>query len=123
MEETRFYRLRIGFILPSEFGSEEVTRTAVTLNNVTTNTEPEKFQKYDNDWPRPPPPSKGDQGLFTARILIDYERNLVRPAAAEEHSRSRRRLSRSSTGPCNRSHEAASLPCPSRLSCNWAFLW
>ena len=49
MEETRFYRLRKGFILPAGFGSETVQRAKVTVNNVTTVTESDIFRKFVND--------------------------------------------------------------------------
>jgi type IV pilus assembly protein PilQ len=86
MEETRFYRLRKGFILPAEFGSEEVTRTAVTVNNVTTKTETEKFQKFVNDLaPTTPALEQVIKELFTgSKFLIDYERNLVVARGTEE---------------------------------------
>ena len=48
MEETRFYRLRKGFVLPAQFGPEEATRHSVTANNVTTTTEAQKFKKFVN---------------------------------------------------------------------------
>ena len=49
MEETRFYRLRKGFVLPAQFGSEDVARQTVTANNVSTTTETQKFKKFVND--------------------------------------------------------------------------
>src|SRR3989442_15929463 len=49
MEETRFYRLRKGFILPAQFGPEEVSRIIQTTPAATTTTENQKFKKFVND--------------------------------------------------------------------------
>jgi type IV pilus assembly protein PilQ len=80
MEETRFYRLRKGFILPAQFGLEEVNRvTTTTAPNVSTTTENQKFRKFVND-DAPPMPSleKAIKELFAgSKYMIDYERNLV----------------------------------------------
>jgi type IV pilus assembly protein PilQ len=78
MEETRFYRLRKGFVLPAQFGSEDVNRAAVTVNNVTTTTETTKVKKFVND-EAPPTPSieRVMKELFTGKYMIDYEHNLV----------------------------------------------
>ncbi len=78
MEETRFYRLRKGFVLPAEFGAEDVVRTAVTANNVTTVSETQKFRKFVNDQaPTLPSLERAITNLFTGKWLIDYEHNLV----------------------------------------------
>ena len=79
MEETRFYRLRKGFILPAAFGSEDVTVARVTANNVTTVTEATKFKKFVNDEaPVMPAIEKAMKELFTgSKYMIDYERNIV----------------------------------------------
>lgn len=79
MEETKFYRLRKGFVLPAEFGSEDVNRTAVTLNNVTTVSENTKFKKFVNDLaPTTPSLERVIKELFQgSKFMIDYERNLV----------------------------------------------
>lgn len=79
MEETRFYRLRKGFVLPAQFGSEDVARQSVTANNVTTTTETQKFKKFVNDEaPTMPALEKAVKELFAgSKYMIDYERNLV----------------------------------------------
>lgn len=78
MEQTRFYRLRRGFIMPAEFGSEEVNRTKVTVNNVTTQSETTKFHKFVNDQaPEITSLERTIKELFTGKFMIDYERNLV----------------------------------------------
>jgi type IV pilus assembly protein PilQ len=79
MEETRFYRLRKGFILPAQFGSEDVNRAVVTVNNVTTTTETTKLKKFVNDEaPTTPAIEKVIKDLFMgSKYMIDYERNLI----------------------------------------------
>ena len=79
MEETRFYRLRKGFVLPAQFGPDDVTRTSVTANNVTTTSEAQKFKRFVNDEaPLLPSLEKVIKELFTgSKFMIDYERNLV----------------------------------------------
>lgn len=79
MEETKFYRLRKGFVLPAEFGSEDVNRTQVTVNNVTTVSENTKFRKFVNDQaPTQPSLERVIKELFQgSKYMIDYERNLV----------------------------------------------
>jgi len=79
MEETRFYRLRKGFILPALFGSEDMNRAQVTVNNVVTVTETTKFKKFVNDEaPLVPALEKAMKELFAgSKYMIDYERNLV----------------------------------------------
>jgi type IV pilus assembly protein PilQ len=79
MEETRFYRLRKGFLLPAQFGSEDVAKQTVTANNISTTTETQKFKKFVND-EAPPIPAleKAVKELFSgSKYMIDYERNLV----------------------------------------------
>jgi len=79
MEETRFYRLRKGFVLPAEFGAPEATKTSNTANDVTTVQEVQKFNKFVNDnAPLIPCLERAITNLFTgSKYIIDYERNLV----------------------------------------------
>lgn len=79
MEETRFYRLRKGFVLPAQLGSEESVRTAVTAGPVTTVSETQKFKKFVNDEaPAIPSLERAITNLFSgSKFMIDYERNLV----------------------------------------------
>lgn len=77
-EETRFYRLRKGFILPAEFGPPEVVRTSATVNQVTTVTEVQKMAKFVNDLAPPLPAlAVAITNFFTGKFQIDYERNLI----------------------------------------------
>jgi len=79
MEETRFYKLRKGFVLPATFGAEDMTRAAVTAGAVTTVTESQKFRKFVNDEaPAMPALERAITNLFSgSKYMIDYERNLV----------------------------------------------
>src|SRR5262249_27834289 len=80
MEETRFYRLRKGFVLPAQFGPEEVTRVVQnTAPNVSTVTENQKLKKFVNDdAPTTPSLEKAIKELYPgSKWMIDYERNLV----------------------------------------------
>jgi type IV pilus assembly protein PilQ len=78
MQETRFYKLRKGFILPAQLGAEDITRTATTANNVTTVSESQKFKKFVNDdAPAIPSIERAITNLFTGKYQIDYERNMI----------------------------------------------
>jgi len=79
MEETRFYRLRKGFVLPAEFGAPQATKTTQTANNVQTVTEVQQFQKFVNDEaPSLPSIERAITNLFTgSKAFIDYEHNLI----------------------------------------------
>jgi type IV pilus assembly protein PilQ len=77
-EETRYYRLKKGFILPAQMGPPEVVRTTATVNNVTTVTEVQKMAKFVNDLaPALPSLAVAITNFFTGRFQIDYERNLI----------------------------------------------
>jgi type IV pilus assembly protein PilQ len=79
VEETRFYRLRKGFVLPAAFGAQDVERRTTTVDKVTTVTETQKIEKFVNDdAPRLPALERAITNLFTgSKYFIDYERNLV----------------------------------------------
>ena len=79
MEETRFYRLRKGFVLPAEFGSPDATKTTQVAGPVTTTTEVQKFNKFVNDLaPELPSLERAITNLFKgSKYMIDYERNLI----------------------------------------------
>src|SRR5205814_3653454 len=74
MEETRFYRLRKGFVLPAQLSAKKVVRTATTVNNITTVNESQKFKKFVNDdAPLVPTLEKAITNLFTgSKWMIDY---------------------------------------------------
>jgi len=79
MEETRFYRLRKGFVLPAEFGAPDATKTTQVAGPVSTTTEVQKFNKFVNDEaPTLPSLERAITNLFTgSKYIIDYERNLL----------------------------------------------
>ena len=79
MEETRFYRLRKGFVLPAEFGSPDSTKTTTTTGPSVTVNEVQKFNKFVNDLtPALPALERAITNLFAgSKYMIDYERNLV----------------------------------------------
>jgi len=79
MEETRFYRLRKGFVMPAEFGAPDSTKTQTVAGPVTTTTEVQKFNKFVNDeTPTLPALERAITNLFLgSKYMIDYERNLV----------------------------------------------
>jgi type IV pilus assembly protein PilQ len=79
MEETRFYRLRKGFVLPAEFGTPESTKTTTTAGAAVTVAEVQKYQKFVNDLaPTLPALERVITNLFAgSKYMIDYERNLV----------------------------------------------
>jgi type IV pilus assembly protein PilQ len=79
LEETRFYRLRKGFVIPAQFGASEVDRVTVTQKDVVTVTERQKIEKFVNDGaPDVPSIEAVIKQFFTgSKYLIDYERNLI----------------------------------------------
>ena len=79
MEETRFYRLRKGFVLPAEFGLPDATKSTTTAGPAVTVVEVQKFNKFVNDLtPALPALERAITNLFTgSKYMIDYERNLV----------------------------------------------
>jgi type IV pilus assembly protein PilQ len=79
LEETRFYRLRKGFILPAEFGADDATKTTTTVAASTTVMEVQKFKKFVNDQaPTMPSMERAIKELFKgSKYIIDYERNMV----------------------------------------------
>lgn len=79
MEETRFYRLRKGFVLPAQFGPQQVSHTETTANNVKTVTESTQLNNFVNDLaPTLPSLERAITNLFAgSKYMIDYEHNLV----------------------------------------------
>jgi type IV pilus assembly protein PilQ len=77
MEETRFYRLRKGFVLPAQFGPEDTGRPAPAP--ATPGFDADRHRKFVNDEaPAVPSLERAITNLFTgSKFMIDYERNLV----------------------------------------------
>ncbi|MGC8742752.1 MAG: type II secretion system protein GspD [Verrucomicrobiia bacterium] len=79
MEETRFYKLRHGFIIPAQFGPDQVTKTVTAAGNVVTTIEKQDFIRFVND-NAPPIPAieRAITNFFTgSKYFIDYERNII----------------------------------------------
>jgi type IV pilus assembly protein PilQ len=81
LEETRFYRLRKGFVMPAQFGATETTKvvTIVPATNTRTETETQKIEKFVRDnVPDTPSIETAIKQFFTgSSYYIDYERNLI----------------------------------------------
>lgn len=79
MEETRIYKLKHGFIMPAQFGPDEVTKVTQTAGNVITVTEQQKITKFVNDGaPQTPSIEQAIKNFFSgSKYYIDYERNLI----------------------------------------------
>src|ERR1044071_383995 len=77
-QETRFYKLRKGFVLPAQFGAEEVARTFTTTPTLSTTNETQKFRRFVNDEaPKEPALERAIKEIYKGTYFIDYERNLV----------------------------------------------
>jgi type II secretory pathway component GspD/PulD (secretin) len=84
-EETRFYRLRKGFVLPAEFGMPDATKTTTVAGPVTTTTEVQKFTKFVNDLtPEMSSLERAITNLYKGTYMIDYEHNLVMARSTPE---------------------------------------
>ena len=83
LEETRFYRLREGFVMPAQLGPWEVNRSSVTRKGVTTVTVQEKMNRFVNDGAGQIPSIEVAIKEFFAgseggpKYMMDYERNLI----------------------------------------------
>ena len=76
--ETRFYRLRHGFLTPAQFGPEQVETETKTQKEVTTTTVVENFQNFVMDGtPQNPSIEVAMMKFFKGDYYIDYERNLI----------------------------------------------
>jgi type IV pilus assembly protein PilQ len=80
IEQTRFYRLRKGFIMPAQFGPEETTLVTVKPEKgPTTITETAKYEMFVNDSITKRPSIEDAIATFFKgpEHMIDYERNLI----------------------------------------------
>lgn len=79
LEETRFYRLQQGFVVPAQFGASQIDRTSVTSKAVTTVTEKEMIEKFVQDGAPDLPSIETaiEQFYKGSEFMIDYERNLI----------------------------------------------
>jgi type II secretory pathway component GspD/PulD (secretin) len=80
-EETRFYRLRRGFVMPAQFGASEIVQTKAVnpQGQVTAVTETQKIDKFVNDGaPATPAIEQAIKQFFTgSKYMMDYERNII----------------------------------------------
>jgi len=83
MEETRFYRLRKGFILPAQFGAKSLTHSETKAATATNIVDTTSLQNFVNDQaPEIPSLEKAIKDLVAGgtnalKYMIDFERNLV----------------------------------------------
>lgn len=76
--ETRFYRLKQGFLMPAQFGATDINRTTVNNKGVITITENEKVERFVQDGaPVLPALDSAIQRFYEGEFMIDYERNLI----------------------------------------------
>lgn len=80
LEETRFYRLREGFVMPARFADDQPTRVETKNKDgtVATVTTTEKLNLFVKDGaPDKPYLEQAITEFFTGKFLIDKERNLI----------------------------------------------
>ena len=80
IEQTRFYRLQKGFMMPAQFGPEETTLVTVKPEKgPTTITETAKYEMFVNDSiMKKPSIEEAIKKFFKGSdFMIDYERNLI----------------------------------------------
>ena len=80
IEQTRFYRLRKGFMMPAQFGPEETTLVTVKPEKgPTTITETAKYEMFVNDsiMKKPSIEEAIEKFFKGSDHMIDYERNLI----------------------------------------------
>jgi Flp pilus assembly secretin CpaC len=80
IEQTRFYRLRHGFMMPAQFGPEETTLVTVKpAKGPTTITETAKYEMFVNDSIAQRPSIEDAIAKFFkgSDFMLDYERNLI----------------------------------------------
>lgn len=87
-EETRFYQLRHGLVLPAEFGAAETVQTKAMnpQGQVTAITETKKIEQFVRD--NAPMKSAIEQAIVDffkgSKYLIDYERNVILASGTTE---------------------------------------
>ena len=79
IEETRFYRLRKGFIVPAQFGPDEtVSVTTTPAEGPSVTRETSTYNKFVNDSKSQNPSiAEAIEKFFKGEFMIDYERNLI----------------------------------------------
>ena len=88
IEQTRFFRLRKGFMMPAQFGPEETTLVTVKPEKgPTTVTETAKYEMFVNDsiTKRPSIEDAISRFFKGSNYMIDYERNLIVATGSPAH--------------------------------------
>jgi len=88
IEQTRFYRLRNGFMMPAQFGPEETTLVTVKpAKGPTTVTETAKYEMFVNDSMTKRPSIEDAIASFFkgSNYMIDYERNIIVATGSPAH--------------------------------------
>jgi type IV pilus assembly protein PilQ len=85
-EETRFYRLRRGFVIPAQFGASAVKKTTTTNKGTTTVMEQSTIEQFVQDGASESPAIEQAIKKFFkgSEYLIDYERNIIAAAGTPE---------------------------------------
>jgi type IV pilus assembly protein PilQ len=85
-QETRFYHLRKGFVLPAQFGVSDAAKTTTVANNVTTVSEVQTFENFVRDGAAKEPSIAVAIRNFCEGLTyyVDYERNLIVASGSEE---------------------------------------
>ena len=85
-QETRFYHLRKGFVLPAQFGVSDATRTTTVANNISTVSEVQRFENFVRDGAAAEPSIAVAIRNFCEGLThyVDYERNLIVASGTEE---------------------------------------
>ncbi|TVP76968.1 MAG: type II secretion system protein GspD [Puniceicoccaceae bacterium] len=93
-EETRFYRLRQGFMAPAQFGAAEVTRVVQTKDKVRTETQTEKMEQFVRDGTATQPSIEMAISQFFpgSNYMIDFERNVIVARGTREDLRTLERI-------------------------------
>ncbi|NBB79170.1 MAG: type II secretion system protein GspD [Verrucomicrobia bacterium] len=88
-EETRFYRLRKGFVMPAQFGATEVERVTEKKKDQVTQRQTEKVDQFVNDaTAQEPSIQMAIERFFTGSdYMIDYERNVIVARGTREELR------------------------------------
>ncbi len=78
-EETRFYRLRKGFVMPAQFGASEVQRVVEKKKDTVKETQTEKVKQFVRDSKAEEPSIElAIKRFFTGSdYMIDFERNVI----------------------------------------------
>lgn len=88
-EETRFYRLRKGFVMPAQFGATEIQRVTEKTKDKVTQTQTETARQFVNDATKQEPSIELAIGRFFtgSDYMIDYERNVIVARGTREELR------------------------------------